>query len=431
MAAKQKVKSSRVGIEGLRDLITERKQEITGRFKLYHEALYQAESMLLSDLNGILSRGEAEKRDIARQAKEVETAKDFMLKQLESSTNEILRKNIASLNKEIQLLKRNEDEVPVISLIWKFDNFLHLIHQLCYIKEKSLPEKRTIAWSKMDRYSVAADCCDFCYDGYDEYYYFLCSKKDVKRNITNKISIYNSQLEFVQSYTPDNQSTICYIQASNELIFLSSPNQIIRIIKPSSKSKYEEKILQIELNASSCKMDFYGDFIYAVSNKDIVYKISVSDLQIIEEIPLRNEKEKMDEIDEMDKICEIDEMDENIKFAGIFDLKVTEKEIFVLFNSSAKRAIHSFDTSGNFIRELIGNNRGLQNPLSFCFDQNNTVYVADGQVKAFDKFGKPINSFGKEVPDNTNWARCVAFDSIYETILVLAELDGKYLHAYK
>ena len=411
MAAKQKGKSSRVGIEGLRDLITERKQEIRGRFKLYHEELYEAESMLLSDLNGILSRGEAEKRDIARQAKEVETAKDFMLKQLESSTNESLTNSVANLNKETQRLKRNEDEVPVISLSWKFDNFLHLIHQLCYIKEKSFPEKRTIAWSKMAQGDQKSNLgYDICYSDSEKRYYFINHYEGGTTN--NTILVYDSQFKYLTVYTLDNPLPKCCIKTSNDFKFISSPNQIMKL-KPSSRGLDISKVLQVELNASSCKMDLYGAFIYAVSNRDIVYKISVSDLQITEEITLRNEK------------------DRNIKFAGIFDLKVTEKEIFVLFNSSVKRAIHCFDTSGNFIREVIGNNRGLQNPLSFCFDENNTVYVADGQVKAFDKFGKPLNSFGKEVPDNTNWARCVAFDSIYETILVLAELDGKYLHAYR
>ena len=403
-----------LGIEGLMDRIAERKQEIRDRFKKYHETLHQTEVMLLADLDGILARGETEKRDTERQIREVESAKEFMLKQLESSINESLTNSVYTLTEEIKKLKGYVDEVPVISLSWKFDNFLHLIHQICYIEEKSFPLARSIAWSKLgigDRKSRLQYCSDFCYDETERRYYFINSNEYYYYHSYN-IPVYSLELQFMQSYSLDIPLKNCHIKTNSEFIFLSFPNEIIQLIKSSSENLTSKKVLKIELNAKSSRIEIYGDFIYTTSNTNVVYKLSVNDLEIVEEIHLRNDKE------------------ENNKFNGIFDLKATETELYVLFNFSTQRAVHCFDLTGSFKREIVSNGRGLQHPLSFCLGTEGTVYVADGQVKAFDKYGRQVDAFGKQVADNTAWAECVTFYSNSNQVLVLAELDGKWLHVY-
>ena len=416
MAMKMEATRGKVGIEGLREMISNQKQEIIVRFEKYHKALYESEAMLLADLDAILSAGEAEKRDIARQVREVKTVKDFICKQLETSINESLKNSVANLENEIQILKRNEDEVPVISLSWKFDNLLHLIHQLCSIEEKSTPIPRGLVWSRLDIKSSLYDCYDFTYDYSDKRYYFI--EKYVNSSnirINNSIRIYNSKLGLVSPYTLEDPSPDCYISTNSKSIFLSSPAQIIQLTKtPTSPHRLELKnTLKIQLNANSSKICVFKDFIYTTSNTNVVYKLSATELQILDEIHLRNERE------------------ENVKLEGIFDLKVTETEMYVLFSSPTLHAIYCFDLTGGFIREIVGSSRGLQNPLSFCFDNSGMVYVADGQVKAFDKLGKQVYAFGEEVADRTTWAKCVAFNSDSNEVLVLAQQNSRHMHAYK
>ena len=363
-------------------------------------------------MDAILSAGEAEKRGIARQVREVKTVKEFTCKQLETSINEYLKNSVANMENEIQILKRNEDGVRVISLSWKFNNLLHLIYQLCSIREKSTPSPRGLVWSKLDIKREISDCNDFIYDYSDQRYYVI-QKYQGYYNSQGEISIgiYNSNFESISTFKLDRD---CYISTNSNSVFVSSPTKIIQLTKTHSSQPLQlTKSLDIQLNANSSKICVFKDFIYATSNTNVVYKLSVTELRILDEIHLRNERE------------------ENVKLDGIFDLKVTETEMYVLFSSPTLHAIYCFDLTGGFIREIVGSSRGLQNPLSFCFDNSGMVYVADGQVKAFDKLGKQVYAFGTEVADQTTWAKCVAFKTDSNEVLVLAQQNSRHMHAYK
>ena len=113
----------------------------------------------------------------------------------------------------------------------------------------------------------------------------------------------------------------------------------------------------------------------------------------------------------------------------IIDIKVSLNEILLLFNSSTERAIHSFDHSGIFLREVIGNHRGLHNPLNFCVNSDGVIFIADGKIKVFNTFRRQIDSFGEELED---WAKCVLLDATTSRILVLADLNGKcHMHIHQ
>ena len=63
------------------------------------------------------------------------------------------------------------------------------------------------------------------------------------------------------------------------------------------------------------------------------------------------------------------------------DIKVYKPSILLLFNSPSERAIHCFRHSGVFLREVMHNNRGLQDPSNVCVNAKGIIFISDGNIE--------------------------------------------------
>ncbi|KAI6658600.1 hypothetical protein LOD99_15400 [Oopsacas minuta] len=367
--------------------------------------------MLLSDLDGILAKGELDKRDIARQIEEVENANEFFQEQLKSSVNQVLTKNVATLNEEIRILKISTNKIPPIKLKWKFNYILPHIHELCTIEEGASPYKDSILKSSfIQKGKGKLDCLDFCYDKQDKKYYLVnqtTNYPEYKRGIL----ILDSKFNIVSSHGLESALGNCYIKTSSNFIFIHYGRNLSTIMRI-HKSHINYKRLTVSASVYCYRFDVFGDHLFVPSlnhaKENNILTLNITDLKVVQHIPINKAYTK----------------------CRFVDIRVTKSEIYLLLNSSKERSLQCIDHSGTFLREIISNTRGLQNPLSFCFDKNGNILIADGKIRVFNKFGRQIDSFGEEVEDYTIWAKCVAWDGISDQVMVLADHKGKFLHIY-
>ena len=386
------------------------KRDIREYFRVYHKALTETENVLLSDLEDILARRDIEKRDIDRQIKEVETAKEFMENQLRNSVNQVLADNVVGLKQRIEELESSKNAIHPLKLKWKFNHILRNIHELCTIEEGTpLYAGIPIQWSMISN-STLRDCWDFSYDHWEQKYYFV----DISNSEGHgKILVFDRLFRNVSSHKVKDVYHKTYIKTSEEFIFLTKQYSPPKISKYTKLGIERGSLAEIDLEGAPSKMDIFSGYLYTPRDSTIV-RLDMLNFKIAAKIKISRRRK--------DSILE--------DSISIVDIKVSETEILLLFNSPTETAIHSFDHTGVFLREVIKNNRGLFDPLNFCVNRNGIIFIADGKVKVFNTLGRQIGSFGEEFDDNSNWAKCILLDANSSHILVLADLNGKCLHAY-
>lgn len=256
--------------------------------------------------------------------------------------------------------------------------------------------------------STLQDCWDFCYDNWGKTYYFIDT---FSSSGEGKILVFDSLFNNLSTHMVKGAYHKTYIKTSKEFVFLANLYSPCRISKYTKMNINQGSLATIDLEGIPSKMDIFDGYLYTSSANNVIVRLEISKFKIATKIEISRRRNDM------------------ILEGGtcIIDIKVSLNEILLLFNSSTERAIHSFDHSGIFLREVIGNHRGLHNPLNFCVNSNGIIFIADGKIKVFNTFGRQVDSFGEELED---WAKCVLLDATTSRILVLADLNGKCLHAY-
>ena len=399
----------KLGLEGLIEEINYRREEIKSRFKAYLDTLQETEAMLLGDLDAILECAKKEKERQSSQLRDITATKQFIREQLKTSENELLRKHLQSLKNYIREISLKIDAIPKVEVIWKHLNLCEMISEVCYIplERHSEYENKHQPIRSSAKHEPDTDYMHFCIDRYDNNLYLIARVND-----QSKVLIFNRNLQQIstidiprwQFYSPS-------ITTNKQYIFISPGVNFLQVVLISKQSK-EVRLKDMDiLPHASFATD---EFVFSTSYADVVHKIRLSDLKIMEDIQLKG----------------VNSFGEEMNFSNAGDIHIFEGKFYILFNSSTLRALCCFSSGGTLLREIITNARKLQNPTRFTFDKDNNIVVVDKKVRVFDHYGRQIGSFEYSPSEWRENARAIGFNPITNHIIVLTKYKDKWLHAY-
>ena len=101
-------------------------------------------------------------------------------------------------------------------------------------------------------------------------------------------------------------------------------------------------------------------------------------------------------------------------------------EIMYILDWSEPNCLHSFNSAGDEISSILtmGDDRQIQNPMSFCFGPLGTILVTDYSVdtiKVFSSSGKILHKIGQEAPNSEILTRCCGIAIYQDKIFVSCE----------
>ena len=405
-----RIKTRKVGIEVLIEVIQFRKEEISARFKAYLETLQETEAMLLGDLEAILECAKKVKERQSKELKEITATEQFIQEQLKSSNNEMLRKHAVTLNNDIKALRLKINEIPYVQVEWRHLNMCEMINEVCYIpheQHSNYTNKRHAIMSSA-KHESDIKYWDCCFDQGDNNIYIIA----LFSNCKNKVIIFNRELGLTSSF--DIQTELIgshWITTNKDYIFITPGNncicQVIRV------TKLNRKYLIKSLDIAPRKSFALDEYLLSTSFDNVVYKFRISDLTRMADIPLKG----------------VNSFGKEMIFSNAQDIKVVEDKLYILFNSSTLRALCCFNSEGGLLKEVITNSRRLETPTCFCFDNENNIIIADREIRVFDHYGRQIGSFEYSTEKYLN-AKAIAFNPITSHVIILAKHNGKWLHAY-
>ena len=102
------------------------------------------------------------------------------------------------------------------------------------------------------------------------------------------------------------------------------------------------------------------------------------------------------------------------------------EEIVYILDWSEPNCLHSFNLAGDEISSILtmGDDKQIQNPMSFCFGPVGTILVTDYSVdtiKVFSSSGKLVHKIGQEAPNSETLTRCCGIAIYQDKIFVSCE----------
>ena len=351
-----------------------KKEEVRSNFQQLHGLLAVRETFLLREMDEIVIRARQAITEKRATLQELYAARESSEKDLtQNKLKKLLEKNLRAIEDEIGEEVARGVNVSWMELDWKIEQLEQSVIEVCKVvtlKERPL--------TRID-YS-ARKCPVWSHDGtgsgeITNPYQLVIDDK------TQNIFVTDSAAERIQVF--DGEGNHLYqistppdpvgITLSDEYIFVSTPDKLVKIEKSNNQSiksvKTENRVCGIDTNTNS---DIYG---CENSNQSIV--VFDKDLKFLKRIKLRTTQINSD--------------------TRTRSIKLYEDEMYVMFSdwsSSLPFPLQIFNLEGELVKCLIKGNE-ISNSDFFSIDRLGNIIVTDWgkhQIKIFSKEGDVLHT---------------------------------------
>ena len=351
-----------------------KKEEVRSNFQQLHGLLVVRETFLLREMDEIVIRVRQEITEKREKLQQLYTARESSERDLTHNTfKKLLEKHLYAIEDEVGEEVARGVNVGWMELDWKIEQLEQSVIEVCKVvtlKERPL--------TRID-YS-ARKCPVWSHDGTgsgDITYPEQLAIDDKTQNIfvtdraAKRIQVFDGEGNHLYQI-----STPRYpvgITLSDEYIFVSTDDKLVKIEKSNSKSiksvKTKNRVWGIDANTNT---DIYG---CELSSQSIV--VFDKDLKFLKRIKLRTTQVTSD--------------------ANTSSIKLYEDKMYVMFDdypSSLPFPLQIFNLEGELVKCLIKENEIIQSAF-FSIDRLGNIIVTDwreNQIKIFSKEGDVLHT---------------------------------------